>query len=256
MNKSKALEIYTKYLSSTWPKWDEPEKKVLPIGNNLLKSFLDFDKKYANNNQSKLLSEALSPNFKGRLLFWSDPHFFHNNIIRYCNRPFNDMFDMNDALIKNYFNNVKDDDIVVWAGDIAFSKITKSQELFKNIKLPGKKILVLGNHDFEKNERDFRDVGIFDEISLCEGFSMNFNIDGQIVKKDILLSHYPIDKSLLPENVLNFHGHIHDAQKGLPWVNLGVEITGFKPILAQECFDIASKFVPDSNNDKKVSYSI
>ena len=32
--------------------------------------------------------------------FISDLHFFHNNIIRFCNRPYNDVYEMNFKLIK------------------------------------------------------------------------------------------------------------------------------------------------------------
>ena len=42
-----------------------------------------------------------------KTFFTSDTHFYHSNIIKYCNRPFADAQDMNETLIANW-NNVVD----------------------------------------------------------------------------------------------------------------------------------------------------
>lgn len=51
--------------------------------------------------------------FEGsKVFFTSDTHFYHGNIIRFCNRPFKDVGMMNETIISNWNNTVGLDDIV------------------------------------------------------------------------------------------------------------------------------------------------
>lgn len=52
-----------------------------------------------------------------RVFFTSDTHFNHTNIIKYCQRPFRDIYEMNETLIANWNNVVAPDDIVFHLGD-------------------------------------------------------------------------------------------------------------------------------------------
>lgn len=47
-----------------------------------------------------------------KVFFTSDTHFYHGNIIRFCNRPFKDVEVMNETIISNWNNTVGQDDIV------------------------------------------------------------------------------------------------------------------------------------------------
>lgn len=49
--------------------------------------------------------------------FTSDTHFYHGNIIRFCNRPFEDVEMMNETIISNWNNTVGLDDTVFHLGD-------------------------------------------------------------------------------------------------------------------------------------------
>ena len=46
------------------------------------------------------------------ILFTSDLHLGHNNIIKLCNRPFNNLEEMDEALITNWNKKVKNGDTV------------------------------------------------------------------------------------------------------------------------------------------------
>ena len=58
-----------------------------------------------------------------KTFFVSDTHFNHTNIIKYCNRPFNNADEMDAALIKNWNTKVPKDGIVYHLGDFAWGSI-------------------------------------------------------------------------------------------------------------------------------------
>ena len=60
---------------------------------------------------------------KSKIFFISDTHFGHTNIIKYCNRPFNNTDEMDTALIKNWNAKVPKDGIVYHLGDFAWGSI-------------------------------------------------------------------------------------------------------------------------------------
>ena len=49
-----------------------------------------------------------------------DLHFNHSNIIKYCNRPFKNVEEMNRVIIDNWNALIKFDDTVYHLGDFAF----------------------------------------------------------------------------------------------------------------------------------------
>lgn len=52
--------------------------------------------------------------------FTSDLHLGHDNVIKYCNRPFKDGNHMNNSLIRNWNQRVKKDDLIYHLGDFCF----------------------------------------------------------------------------------------------------------------------------------------
>jgi len=58
---------------------------------------------------------------KDKLWFTADNHFFHENIIKFCERPFKNVEDMNQKLIQNWNAVVTKDSDVIIAGDFIHS---------------------------------------------------------------------------------------------------------------------------------------
>lgn len=110
--------------------------------------------------------------------FYSDPHFGHKNILKYCPRPFQNLEEMERGLIEAYNAVVKPFDIVYFLGDVFFCGTIKAKEILK--KLNGYKILIRGNHDFKPEK--MREIG-FDEVHE----QLKVEIEGVKLK----LCHFP-----------------------------------------------------------------
>lgn len=112
--------------------------------------------------------------------FSADLHFSHNNIIRYCNRPFSSVEEMNEKLIENWNSVVKPTDTAYILGDFSFSHNVK--EIAKHwAALNGNKKLIYGNHDGSiiKYQWDF-------DPSELSGHYKEITIE----KQKIILCHY------------------------------------------------------------------
>ena len=129
----------------------------------------------------------------------ADLHFGHKNIIRFDNRPFDSVEDMNATLIENWNKKVKAGDTVYILGDLCWGKETEWIEILD--KLNGNKVLFRGNHDLKQMSRTLKDKFLYikdrHEISDCG--------------KKLILSHYPemAYKSSYNPNVFMLHGHVH-----------------------------------------------
>ena len=76
--------------------------------------------------------------------FITDKHFGHENTIRMCERPFDNIEQMNQKLIENWNSKVKGNDHVYILGDIFF-RCEEPKPILRILK--GKKHLIVGNHD-------------------------------------------------------------------------------------------------------------
>lgn len=77
--------------------------------------------------------------------FTSDLHFGHKNIIKYEDRPFSSVEEMDEFLIYKWNSKVGKNDEVYILGDFGFVSGTRANELLD--RLNGKKFLIKGNHD-------------------------------------------------------------------------------------------------------------
>ena len=166
---------------------------------------------------------------KDHTFFVSDPHFFHGNIIKYCNRPFKDVGEMNEALITNWNNKISKEDNVFLLGDLSFGKKKGTMEVLD--RLNGRVHLILGNHDYQMDfmrDRDFQDKFIwikdFKEITILDK-----ELDDKKVK--IILSHYPM--RAWPgshRGSWQLHGHTHGTMPPIGnQLDIGVDTNGFMP---------------------------
>lgn len=156
--------------------------------------------------------------------FISDTHFNHVNIIKYCNRPFENVEEMKDYIIKQWNSVVKADDIVWFLGDLALGNRETCREIVS--KLNGRKRMVKGNHD-NWTDDFYRSIGI--------EYVSKYPV---ILKGKIVLCHTPPEK--VEGNYFYIFGHVHDKITQIEIDNpnqckcVCVERTDYKPIKVPE----------------------
>lgn len=156
------------------------------------------------------------------VFFISDTHFGHENIIKYCDRPFTTVKEMNEKIIKNWNSVVKRDDIVYFLGDFCFGDVNPEKMLKK---LNGKKRMILGNHDRIKG-------GVLTSLDFWKSVGFEIVYDRPVVYNDyFILSHFPINGSGKNYPFLNIHGHIHNSVlTNGNYFNVCVEEINYTPI--------------------------
>lgn len=124
--------------------------------------------------------------------FIADTHFGHKNIIRYENRPFQSVEEMDTELIKRWNQIVSTDDTVYHLGDFALTTSSRIAEIVPQ--LNGHKILIKGNHDRNHSSDWWRSVG------FCEAS------DYPIILDDfICLGHEPIANEVYTDQIDTIH---------------------------------------------------
>lgn len=152
----------------------------------------------------------------------SDTHFNHANIIKYCNRPFKDVEEMNKTMIKNWNETVSGKDVVLHLGDVALGNKEEAKKILKQ--LNGRKILIKGNHDNWSDEF-YKECG-FEYVSRYPILWNNF----------YLLSHAPLQLSETTP-YYNYYGHVHNDDKYIESPTskcVCVERIGYRPLLIFE----------------------
>lgn len=168
------------------------------------------------------------------IYFISDTHFGHNNIIKYCGRPFSDPMEMDDTIIRNWKLRVNPEDEVYHLGDVSFSSRDRTDEILSQ--LPGRKYLIIGNHDKKRLKY------LEPHFKWCK--------DYWELKRDniqIVLSHYQMyDWNGMFHGSWMFHGHSHGLTKESHMdkirLDMGVDAWGFRPVSLDE----VKQYIKDS----------
>jgi calcineurin-like phosphoesterase family protein len=82
-----------------------------------------------------------------RIFIISDLHLEHANIIKYCHRSFDDVYQMDSEMVLRWNQTVGKFDTVYFLGDLVFSKANARNIRKYMHKLNGIKIFIWGNHD-------------------------------------------------------------------------------------------------------------
>jgi calcineurin-like phosphoesterase family protein len=135
----------------------------------------------------------------------SDTHFGHENIIRYCSRPFRNSEEMDEEMIRRWNDCVEEDDIVYFLGDFAMGPGVDQQFILATLeRLNGKIKTIIGNHD--KGKRGLKRTITDNELEI-EILQTPFELDHEGIT--FVMTHYPIDGWVNDGDAVHLHGHVH-----------------------------------------------
>jgi calcineurin-like phosphoesterase family protein len=170
------------------------------------------------------------------ILFTSDTHYFHANIIKYSNRPFKHVDEMNEAMISRWNAKVGPNDTVYHLGDFGFAPTQKLQLVFD--RLNGQKHLIEGNHDR-------------DGVKIRGWCSVSKMKEVRIDDDHFVLCHYGMrvwNKS--HHGSIQLFGHSHGNLPGTTQsMDVGVDTNNFAPYTVEEIKAKLSKMKPFVQED-------
>ena len=158
------------------------------------------------------------------VFFTADSHWNHANIIKYCNRPFQSVDEMNRTIIDNINAKVSSKDTLYFLGDFAFGPMAPFREQINC----GNIVLIRGNHDRQIDRKLFSSIN---DIAEYKNNGLN-----------IVLCHYSFrvwNKSC--HDSFHLFGHSHGTLKideGSLSMDVGVDCNNFHPYSLDEIVKI------------------
>jgi calcineurin-like phosphoesterase family protein len=159
------------------------------------------------------------------IFYTSDNHFFHTNIIKYCDRPFVDVNEMNETMIRNWNSVVQQGDLVIHGGDFALCNFDTAKHILEC--LNGDKILVRGNHD--RSSKSMREMGFKEVVSLYNSGTVCVVHDPSKVSEDIIK---------IRDHILYGHTHERLIHKD-KFINICVEQNNYTPKTLEQLLSTA-----------------
>jgi calcineurin-like phosphoesterase family protein len=174
------------------------------------------------------------------IYFTSDLHFYHANVIKYSNRPFKDVTEMNQALITNINAAVDVNDEMYILGDFGFCKVDQALAILNQINCKNL-YYIMGNHD-----KIMRDQKVRSKFKSMDSYK-EITIDGQL----ITMLHYPqLEWNRGHRGSWCLHGHTHnnlklpDMLKNKRILDVGVDCHNYFPI----SFDYIKNLMKDKED--------
>ena len=164
--------------------------------------------------------------------FTSDTHYGHKNIIKYSNRPFDSVEEMDEALITNYNAVVKPGDTLYHLGDFAFAETSRVCNILR--RLNGNKHFIRGNHD-KSVQGDA--LGYFSFVKDYHELKIKTP-----VRQKIVLCHYPFETwNAGHHGTWHLHGHTHrnlKTSKNIRRWDVGVDSNNYFPVSFEQIAEI------------------
>ena len=173
-----------------------------------------------------------------KIFFTADTHFGHKKIIKYSNRPFASVEEMDRVMIDRWNEQVSDVDIVYHLGDVGLCPPKKLMPLLQE--LNGRICLIRGTHEASAEACSDR----FDWIKDYHELEVD-DPDAYGGKRCIVLFHYAMRVwNASHHGAWSLYGHTHGDLEDLPdslSFDVGVDSHDFRPISYEEVKAIMAK---------------
>ena len=180
--------------------------------------------------------------------FSADFHLSHKNIIKYCNRPFRNIEEMDYAILENLKSKTKPKDILYYLGDLTFHESVAVEffEMFKHLEIH----YITGNHDNQK------------VLKIVEEYCISVSPlkDIKIQEQSITLCHYAMrvwNKSHF--NSWQLYGHSHAILEPVgKQYDVGVDNNNFFPVSFDELIEIMNNspnnfnYIPPEKRNREI----
>lgn len=154
------------------------------------------------------------------IFFTGDFHLGHSKILGYCDRPFQNVEEMDETIMENFDNLVGKNDLVFFLGDIAFGEDLTRRIL--GLMLQKAEVhFIIGNHD-----RKY--LKTINSLASSVNDLLDIEIDGQ----PITLCHYAMrvwHKSHFDSWMLYGHSHGSLPPIGKQW-DIGIDNNKYLPV--------------------------
>jgi calcineurin-like phosphoesterase family protein len=163
------------------------------------------------------------------IFFTSDTHFSDSRVLRIDRRPFANMAEHDEALIRNWNETVSAADEVWHLGDFALRKAGLAESLLA--RLHGTKHLIVGNNDPAET------IGAGGWASVQHYHEMI--LDGH----RLILCHYAFRTwNQMGKKSINLHGHSHGRLKPMPrQFDVGVDARSLRPVTLEQLLQPTKK---------------
>lgn len=181
------------------------------------------------------------------IYYIGDLHLMHENCLKFDNRPFETVEEMNEAIITNWNSKVTKRDTVFVVGDVCM-KVTP--EVLQTLRqLNGTKYLAIGNHDAKLVKELSKLDPSVRNIYFSQMKESYFIKDGEY---NVFISHFPhASWNRLEHGSVHVYAHIHANYMNpigafmlshLRAANAGCMLHHYTPVTLQEMFEDMKPF--------------
>jgi len=142
--------------------------------------------------------------------FTADLHFGHKNIIKYCDRPFSSVEEMDEYIVNMWNSCVGHNDEVFILGDVSLAGYKNGAELYFD-RLSGSITVVPGGHD----RKWIKELRKMDRMEQYSDSGWRIHIEQPLCYRrlngfDVVMCHYPMRTwHQSHRGSIQLHGHSH-----------------------------------------------